>query len=181
MKPPIIVAVPMSVIHCRAWIDHSRSWSIVDEAVLLALALKKSSDTVAAIVLSSCLQHQVVAASLARLMRQADAIPPRRDIDERRKCRVRCKRGRLLPGPWRQPSSAFSPGDFAEVQLRRRACDGFLLRRACIVSLERPSLGWRAEGDVARRHVRSYRRAILASGMPTASASAALRNRTSAP
>ena len=69
MKPPVIVAVPMSVIHCRAWIDHSRSWSIVDEVVLLALALKKSSDTVAALVLSSGLQHQVVVASLARLMR----------------------------------------------------------------------------------------------------------------
>ena len=69
MRPPVIVAVPMSVIHCRAWIDHSRSWSIVDEAVLLALALKKSSDTVAALVLSSGLHHQVVVASLARLMR----------------------------------------------------------------------------------------------------------------
>jgi cardiolipin synthase A/B len=69
MSVPVIVAVPMSVVHCRAWIDHSRSWSIVDEAVLLALALKKGSDTVAAIVLSSGLPHQVVVSSLARLMR----------------------------------------------------------------------------------------------------------------
>src|ERR1035437_8676825 len=67
--PPVIIAVPMSVVHCRAWIDHSRSWSIVDEAVLLALALKKGSDSVAAIVLSSGLPHQVVVSSLARLMR----------------------------------------------------------------------------------------------------------------
>ena len=69
MKRPVIVAVPMSVIHCRAWIDHSKSWSVIDEAVLLALALKKTSDTVSALVLSSGLQHQVVVASLARLMR----------------------------------------------------------------------------------------------------------------
>ncbi len=68
MTPTIIVAVPMSVIHCRAWIDHSRSWSVVDEALLLALALKKS-DTVSALVALSGLQHQVVVASLARLMR----------------------------------------------------------------------------------------------------------------
>ncbi len=69
MKRPVIIAVPMSVIHCRAWIDHSRSWSVIDEAVLLALALKKGSNTVSALVLSSGLQHQVVVASLARLMR----------------------------------------------------------------------------------------------------------------
>lgn len=69
MRRPVIVAVPMSVIHCRAWIDHSRSWSVIDEAVLLALALKKGSDTVATLVTSSGLMHQVVVASLARLMR----------------------------------------------------------------------------------------------------------------
>jgi len=69
MSDPVIIAVPMSVIHCRAWIDHSRSWSIIDETILLALALNRGGNTVGAIVLSSGLPHQVVVASLARLMR----------------------------------------------------------------------------------------------------------------
>ena len=69
MRPPVIVAVPMSLINCRAWIDHSRRWSIVDEAMLLALALKRTSGSVSDLVLLSGLQHQIVVSSLARLMR----------------------------------------------------------------------------------------------------------------
>jgi hypothetical protein len=60
----VIVAVPMDLIQGRAWVDHSRGWSIVDEAVLLGLALQKGGATIAAVVQSSRLPHQVVVASL---------------------------------------------------------------------------------------------------------------------
>ena len=69
MKRPVIVAVPVTQIHCRAYMDHSRDWSVIEEAVLLMLALVKDASRVEDIVASAGLRHQIVVAALSRLMR----------------------------------------------------------------------------------------------------------------
>lgn len=61
------IAVPIARLSCRVIIETSRAWSVVDEAILLAitsraLSLSELSDSLR-------VAHQVVVASLARLMR----------------------------------------------------------------------------------------------------------------
>ncbi|MDU7521860.1 MAG: phospholipase D-like domain-containing protein [Roseomonas mucosa] len=65
----VIVGIPVRRIRGRAVMDYGWDWSVIDEALLLALAVGKSEGTLAALSQDSGLPLQVVAASLARLMR----------------------------------------------------------------------------------------------------------------
>jgi cardiolipin synthase len=69
MKRPVVVAVPVTQTHCRAYLDYSRDWSVIEDAVLLMLALGKEASRVEDIAAAASLRHQVVVAALSRLMR----------------------------------------------------------------------------------------------------------------
>lgn len=65
----VVVCLPVRFVRCRAMMDHGWDWSIIDEALLLGLALGRTEGSLAALSRDSSLPSQVVAASLARLMR----------------------------------------------------------------------------------------------------------------
>ncbi|MGH6963772.1 MAG: hypothetical protein ACREE0_04780, partial [Phenylobacterium sp.] len=62
-----IIAIPVSRIACRVFIDKSRAWSAIDEIILLLLARKPTAIRELAALTDQ--PHQVVVASVSRLMR----------------------------------------------------------------------------------------------------------------
>lgn len=62
----VIIAIPIARVACRAVIETSRAWSVVDEALLLTLA--RQPTTLAGLGEGLDLPHQVVVASVSRLM-----------------------------------------------------------------------------------------------------------------
>lgn len=63
----VLIAIPVARFSCRVIIETSRAWSVVDEALLLAITRRPA--TMRALAESLSLPYQVVVASLSRLMR----------------------------------------------------------------------------------------------------------------
>jgi len=63
----MLIAIPAFRLSCKVGIDKGRAWSVVDELILWATALKPRS--IAQLSTESNLQRQLVVASIARLMR----------------------------------------------------------------------------------------------------------------
>ena len=63
----VLIAVPVFRVSCKVGIDRGRSWSVIDELVLWAIVREPRS--IATLALEADLPHQVVIASIARMMR----------------------------------------------------------------------------------------------------------------
>lgn len=63
----VLVAVPAHRVRCRVWTDETRDWSVIHEALMLALA--RDDWTLETLTAQTALPRQVVVAGLARLMR----------------------------------------------------------------------------------------------------------------
>lgn len=63
----VIIAIPIARFFCRVIIETARAWSVVDEALLLSIT--RAPKTMKALAEGLNLPHQVVVASLSRLMR----------------------------------------------------------------------------------------------------------------
>ncbi|CAM2187903.1 Phosphatidylserine synthase [Paraburkholderia sacchari] len=63
----VLIAVPVFRVSCRVGIDRGRSWSVIDELVLWAIVREPRS--IATLARDADLPHQVIIASIARLMR----------------------------------------------------------------------------------------------------------------
>ena len=63
----VLIAVPVFRVACRVGIDRGRAWSVIDEVILWAIT--RRSKSIASLAAEADLPHQIVVASLARLMR----------------------------------------------------------------------------------------------------------------
>jgi cardiolipin synthase A/B len=63
----MLIAVPAFRLSCKVGIDRGRAWSVVDELMLWAAAVKPRS--IAQLATESNLERQLVVASIARMMR----------------------------------------------------------------------------------------------------------------
>lgn len=63
----IVIAIPVFRVGCKVGVDRGRAWSVVEEALLWGLT--SQSKTFAELSAEACLPHQLIAASIARLMR----------------------------------------------------------------------------------------------------------------
>lgn len=63
----VLIAVPVFRVGCKVGIDRGRAWSVIDEAVLWAIT--RQSKSIAALSQDADLPHQLIIASIARLMR----------------------------------------------------------------------------------------------------------------
>lgn len=63
----VLIAVPVFRVGCKVGIDRGRAWSVIDEVILWAIT--RQSKTIASLATDADLPHQVVVASIARLMR----------------------------------------------------------------------------------------------------------------
>jgi hypothetical protein len=63
----VLIAVPVFRIGCKVGVDRGRAWSVIDEVVLWAIA--RDSKSIAALARDADLPHQIIIASVARLMR----------------------------------------------------------------------------------------------------------------
>ena len=63
----VLIAIPVFRIGCKVGIDRGRTWSVIDEVILWAIT--RQSKTIASLAADADLPHQIVVASIARLMR----------------------------------------------------------------------------------------------------------------
>lgn len=63
----VLIAIPVARFSCRVIIETSRAWSVIDESILLAITREPRTMKVLTEILN--LPHQIVVASLSRLMR----------------------------------------------------------------------------------------------------------------
>ena len=63
----VVIAIPVFRVGCKVGIDRGRAWSVIDEVVLWMIA--RQSKTVAELSSQADLPHQLIIASIARLMR----------------------------------------------------------------------------------------------------------------
>ena len=63
----VLVAIPAHRVRCRVWTDESRDWSVIHEALMLALA--RDDWTLETLTAQTALPRQVIVAGIARLMR----------------------------------------------------------------------------------------------------------------
>jgi cardiolipin synthase len=63
----VLIAVPVFRVGCRVGIDRGRAWSVIDEVVLWAIT--RQSKSIATLATEADLPHQLIIASIARLMR----------------------------------------------------------------------------------------------------------------
>lgn len=63
----VLIAVPVFRVGCKVGIDRGRTWSVIDELVLWAIVREPRS--IATLASEASLPHQVIIASIARLMR----------------------------------------------------------------------------------------------------------------
>lgn len=63
----VLIAVPVFRVGCKVGIDRGRAWSVIDEVVLWAIT--RQSKSIASLAQEADLPHQLIIASIARLMR----------------------------------------------------------------------------------------------------------------
>lgn len=63
----VLIAIPVFRIGCKVGIDRGRAWSVIDELVLWSIT--RQSKSVGALAEEANLPHQIIVASIARLMR----------------------------------------------------------------------------------------------------------------
>ena len=63
----VLIAVPVFRVGCKVGIDRGRAWSVIDEVVLWAIT--RQSKSIASLAQEADLPHQLIVASIARLMR----------------------------------------------------------------------------------------------------------------
>jgi cardiolipin synthase A/B len=63
----VLIAVPVFRVGCKVGIDRGRAWSVIDEVILWAIT--RQSKSIASLAKEADLPHQLIIASIARLMR----------------------------------------------------------------------------------------------------------------